>query len=191
MIKYKYEHANLVDVDNGDILEQLFDTKILRILRLFIENEDSYFYLREVAVKAKVSPATTYRTISKLIRLEVIALDEVKTLKQYRLATNKKTDFLKTIIKKDKRAIDIFVERVKDLPGVDMVLMHGKQKDGKANILVLGKDVDANQVKAISYEVKDQFGFTILSLALSHEQFDQMSQMGLYSGEKSVLFTRQ
>ena len=82
----------------------------------------------------------------------------------------------------------MFVDRIKSLEGIEKIILHGKQTNKKANVLVLGSNVDATQIKLISSEIKEKYDFTILSLTLTNEQYEQMSAMGLYSGEKQVLF---
>ena len=182
-------YTNKLEImETVDVLEQLFDNKILSVLQLFVENENNQYYLREIAKLTKVSPATTYRILNKLVDLNVLEIQEIKTLKQYILSKNKKTEFLKTVIKKEKRVVDMFVDRIKSLEGIEKIILHGKQTNKKANVLVLGSNVDATQIKLISSEIKEKYDFTILSLTLTNEQYEQMSAMGLYSGEKQVLF---
>ena len=106
-------------METVDVLEQLFDNKILSVLQLFVENENNQYYLREIAKLTKVSPATTYRILNKLVDLNVLEIQEIKTLKQYILSKNKKTEFLKTVIKKEKRVVDVFVDRIKSLEGIE------------------------------------------------------------------------
>ena len=49
-----------------NLLENLFDSKSLRVLRLFIDDKGNEFYLREIAKKSNV-PVPKYR--ETLIRL--------------------------------------------------------------------------------------------------------------------------
>ena len=72
-------------METVDVLEQLFDNKILSVLQLFVENENNQYYLREIAKLTKVSPATTYRILNKLVDLNVLEIQEIKTLKQSHL----------------------------------------------------------------------------------------------------------
>jgi hypothetical protein len=46
-------------MDKKRIVEALFDKKIIKILRLFINNPDKTYYLREISRITKVPPAST------------------------------------------------------------------------------------------------------------------------------------
>jgi len=70
------------------------------------------------------------------------------------------------------------------------VLLHGKQGNQRANVLIIGSDVDNAKIKEICGNIKEKYKFIISPLVLTAEQFKQMSSMGLYSGKEKVLFKR-
>jgi hypothetical protein len=177
-------------MDDVEILEQLFDAKILTILKIFIKNDGKQFYLREISKLTRISPASTYRIIKKLESLAIIRLTQIKNLKLYELEHNKKTEFLRAALKTEKRIVDTFVDRVKDLKGVSEIIIQGKEKEDRANLLIIGEEVDSNEIKHVCADLKERFGFMISSLTLNMEQFEQMSSMGLFPGEKKTLYKR-
>ena len=135
-----------------------------------------------------MSAASTYRILNKLVELEVLDVKEIKTAKLYTLAENKQVDFLKSILEVDK--VDYFVERASKLDGVQEILQLGKKSKNKVNLLMFGEDIDMAQVKLLVAEVKEKYDFTINQMVLSREQYEQMSQMGLYPGKKKSLFRK-
>ena len=93
-------------------------------------------------------------------------------------------------MREETRIIDIFIESAKSIQGVQSIIEHGEIGKDRANLLILGDTVDANELKAIVSNIKDQYKFTISYLTLTLEQFNQMSQIGLYSGGKKILWNR-
>jgi hypothetical protein len=108
----------------------------------------------------------------------------------YVLNTGKNVEYLDTILKEERRIIDLFVEEARDLPGIQLIVQHGEERKEKANLLIIGNDVDPDEIKRICGEIKAAYTFNIHSLTLTLEQFEQMSSMGLYQGKKKVLFRK-
>ncbi len=177
-------------MEDINILEQLFDDKMLSVLRLFISGEENTYYLREISKLTKIPPATTYRILKKLTEAKVLELTVIKNAKIYSLAKNKNTDFLKNILKIEKRVIDLFVEHAKKIDGIQAIVLHGNETAKKANVLIIGEDIDHAGLKHLVSDIKDRYDFFLTTLQLTKEQFEQMSAMGLYSGKKKVLYSR-
>ena len=177
-------------MDNLKILESLFDSKKLRILKLFYKEKERKFYLREIAKISEVPIATTYRIINKLVSLKLINQIMISRFKLYKLAENENTLFLESFLKEGKRIVQYFIDEVKKIPEVDAVILHGKEEEDKANLLLIGEGIDPNNIKMICGLIKEQYNFTISALPLTKEQFAQMSSMGLYSGKKKIVYKK-
>jgi hypothetical protein len=170
------------------ILQSLLDAKVLDILKFFIRNESTEFYLREISRNTKVSAASTYRILKKLVAISVLNIREVKTAKLYRLQSNSTTEFLKSIIEVD--YIDYFIQRALNFNHVDEIILVGEKAKTKANILLLGSSIDLSMVKLLCGEIKENYNYSINAMALNREQYEQMTAMGLYPGGKKVLFKK-
>ncbi len=175
-------------MEPGEIMASLFDKKIVKILKHFIKNEDSEFYLREISRQTNVSAASTYRILSKLAELDILEIREIKTAKLYKLKKNKIVDFLKSIMEID--VLEYFTERASKIKNVEEILLLGKKGKSKANVLILGNNINSIEIKNIISEIKEKHSFTINQMCLSREQYGQMSSMGLYPGEKKTLYRR-
>ncbi len=171
-----------------ELLGKLFDNKILAILRFFLKNDNGEYYLREISRNTKVSPASTYRILKKLVEMDVLQVKEIKTAKLYKLQENKTVDFLKSLIEVD--VVQFFVEQASKLENIDEILLLGSRSKNKANILILGNNVDNAQVKLLTGEIKEKYDFTINQMTLAREQYEQMSAMGLYPGSKKSLYRK-
>lgn len=176
-------------MEKREILEGLLEKQVLKILKVFINNADQEFYLRELAKRARVPPATTFRSLALLKKLELIKENKVKKFKFYSLH-EENASFLTDIIADRKSAVADFVERIKEDPQISMIVLHGKEERSKANLLIIGANVNQDAVRAAALYAKDNFGFNIIHLTLAPEQYNQMSSMGLYPGKKVILLEK-
>ncbi len=174
-------------MDRKKIVETLFDKKVIKILRLFINNPDNRYYLREISRIAKVSPASTYRVLKSMKELELIKEYKDKHLKTYSI--DKKNSSLFSHLLEDKTsAVEEFVEAVKDIYGLEKVIKHGEQEKNKINMLLLGKGIDEEKIRKTVVDVKQKYGLTIIFLVLLPDQYEQLLDMGLYPGKKEILY---
>ena len=172
------------------ILEELFDRKLMRILQIFLTNREKQFYLQEMSTLSEVPIATTSRILNKLAKLKILKIIKVSKFKIYQLDNNDNTKYLSKIFKKDVQILDLFVDSLKHQPGIQSIILHGEEKKDRANILLIGEEIDASNLKEAVGNIKTNHSFTISALTLTREQYEQMSQMGLYSGKKRSLYER-
>jgi DNA-binding transcriptional ArsR family regulator len=171
------------------LLEELFDRKRMILVKLFLDHPEQEYGIREAAKAAKLAPATSYRIIRTLLKLGLVEERRVKRLRLYRAAQNRETRFLDELLAVRKTAIEEFVEFTAQLAGVAEIILHGKPTKEKASILVIGENVDASALSRIVGDIKVRLNFTILHLVLAPHQYAQMTDMGLYAGEKQILYT--
>ena len=174
-----------------DILKQLFDKKILRIIDVFLQNKDKQFYLRELSREASVSPATTYRIIGKLVKAGIIEEIKISKFKVYKIIISEKTKGLSKLLKEEVNPLEIFVEKAKIINGIESIILHGKKTNKSVNVLIIGNDNISKKVDAVVMDIKQKHNFKIDFLILSDLQFRQMTKLGVYSGEKKVLWERE
>ncbi len=176
-------------MDKKKVLETLFDKKIVKILRLLMNNPEKEFYLREIAKMAKVSPATTYRILKTMKALELVYEEKNRYLKVYYL-NRKNAGMFAELFEDKKSALQEFSEFMAVLPGVGMVILHGSEEKDKASILIVGEGVNQEAIRSKVLEIKEKYSFNIIYLVLGSEQYAQMLSMGLYPGKKVVLFSK-
>lgn len=83
------------------ILEELFDSKKLAVIKIFMKEKSHEFYLREISQKSKVPVATTFRIVNRLVSLRLVDMLAISKFKAYRWASNKNTKYLQEIIEKE------------------------------------------------------------------------------------------
>jgi hypothetical protein len=173
-----------------NILEEFFDKKELAILKLFLFDKTDKFYLREISKKAKIPIATTFRIVRKLKQIEIIEETQIKKTKLYSLAQNKNTKKLAELFEERKTIIDEFVTTISVLEGVAMILIHGEEEKERANLIILGTNINTKAIKDKVGELKEKHNFTIIELVLEPAQFAQMSSMNLFPNKKTILWEK-
>jgi len=168
-----------------EVMMNLIDEKKAAILQTVLNSKEE-MYLKEIAEKSNVSITSTFRILKELVSLEILNKKEWKTSKVYFCQDNEKVEFLKDLFSEQFDGLQEFVDKVNNLDGVNNIILHGTKRKGKASILLIGPGIDANRVDDICKDIKDK-GFEINFMALTKEQYAQMTKMGLYAGEKKIL----
>lgn len=172
------------------LLEELFDKKLISILRFFISTPEEEFYLREISSKTKVPVATTFRIINQLVKLQIIKLHQIKKTKLYSWAKNKNTKFIESILLEEKKTIlEAFIEKIMHQE-ISMIILHGKETKDKSNLLIIGNNLDLNRINTAASEIREKENYNIITLTLAPEQYNQMSSMGLFPEKKTILYEK-
>ena len=174
-------------MNKKEILESLFDKKIIRILRLFINNSEREYYLREISKITKISLGSTHRIIQQLKRLELINEKKEKYLKTFR-ANQENLTIFSTLLEDKKSALQEFSEFISNVEGVNMAVLHGEEEKDKASVLIVGENLDQTKIRMKTTELKEKYDFNIIYLILVPTQYEQMLSMGLYRGRKIILY---
>lgn len=170
-----------------ETLKSLLDEKVLKILDIFV-NSDEEFYLRELASKAGVPPATTYRIINKLLDLKIIEKTEIKNLKIYKLSTTKQAEFLKRTLYSKLDPLDLFIEEIKKIYEVSQVVMHAKPQKTGAFVLVVGDVLPIIKINDLAEKIEREHDFKIKILPLQNDQYEMLDST--HSGYKKSLYRR-
>jgi predicted transcriptional regulator len=173
-----------------DVLKDLFDEKILSILNIIINDKTGGMYLGEITRAANVPKATTFRILNKLVDSDLIEEKKIKKLKLYKFRRSGKSEFLYKMFKKDVQVLKIFIDQIKSIPSLQYIVLHGEETKDRANLLLIGENIDSGKIKEICAKIKEEHNFIISPLTLTAEQYDSMSKMGLYSGKKNILYER-
>ena len=172
------------------MLEDLFDKKVLTVIKYFLRNPTQEFYLKEVAKSNKLPLASVFRMLNKLTLLEILKMRKIKAFKLYSWNDNEKTRYLQYILEQKKTVLDGFVEEASKIRGVLVIVLHGEVSKSHANLLIIGSGVDDAALRNLVVAVKTENDFTITHLNLTPEQFNQMSAMGLYPKTKTILYEK-
>ena len=105
----------------------------------------------------------------------ILKVEEIKTAKLYSLDSNQTVEFLKSMIEVD--VLKYFTDKAYIIQGIEQILLLGTKQKSKANLLVLGNNINVADVKLLCGEIKEKYGFTINQMSLVKEQYDQMSNM--------------
>ncbi|MFT4282814.1 MAG: hypothetical protein ACMXX6_00125 [Candidatus Woesearchaeota archaeon] len=176
-------------MDKKKVVETLFDKKVIKILRLFINNPNNQYYLREISRISKVSPASTHRILSSMKDLNLIKERKEKHLKTYILFKENASIFSE-LLEDRKSALQEFSSFIKGVSGVLKAIRHGEEQNDKASVLIVGRDIDQELIRQKVFDIKQKFNFNLIFLTLDPDQYIQMESMGLYPGKKEILFEK-
>ncbi|MCK4590036.1 MAG: hypothetical protein KAT77_06330 [Nanoarchaeota archaeon] len=172
-----------------ELVRGLLDRKKLAVMDILF-NAHEEMYLGEISKKSKVPVATCFRIIGELVKLDLVKVVQIKRLKLYLVEKNEKTLFWGNILKKGRQVLDDFISMVKDMPGLQEVMLHGEEMKDRANLLVIGENLDESVLKRAMSDIRDKYQFTITYLPLTLLQYKQMSVMGMYGEKKKVIWAR-
>ncbi len=174
-------------MEQSKVLEKLIDKKKFAVIKHFILHRDKQLYLAEISKSAQVPIATTYRILQQFVDSNLINQTKISKFRIYQLAKNENTEFLESILREEKKLVEEFVNKTKEIQGVQRILLHGKESYNKASIIIIGREIDAEKIKIFASEIKQNYKFIITYLILTEEQFQQMKNLGLFSRELRVL----
>ncbi len=177
-------------MEPAELLEELFDRKMLKVLKTFLNNPDVKFSQRELSRKTRVSLASTHRIVNKLVEIGVVETLKLKKFKAYRLSEGSETKFLEGLIDFKESALDEFVKKIESLENIEKIILHGEAEKEKANVLIIGEGVDETAISDIVVEIKEKYDFKIIHLIIDPVQYRQMNDMGLYPKKKEILFSK-
>lgn len=161
------------------------DSKKAAVLKI-LANSKEELCLKEIAEKSQVSITTVFRILQDLVTSELVKRKEWKNSKVYSLEENDRTAVVRELFVEEFDGLEEFVNLAGILPGVQNLVLSGPKKKDRASVLVIGEGVDVNKVRDICQQLKVK-GFDVTFLTLGKEQYEQMTKMGLYPGEKRVL----
>jgi len=172
------------------VLEELFGTRIISVIRVLLRDSHKEHYLQELSQASSVPLATCSRILHKLEHLDIIEARKISKFSLYRLKDNEKVKYLSRLFKEEVQFLKVFAHEAAKIKGINAIILHGKESADRANVLLIGSEIDPGEVKSLCADIKEKYNFLVSPLSLTHEQYSQMSQMGLYSGQKKVLYER-
>jgi predicted transcriptional regulator len=176
-------------MENIEMLKELFDEKIIDIIKLFLERPEKQFYLTEIATLSGVSVTTTFRILQKLVKFGLIKDTIIGKFRIYKLEKGEKAKFFSEFLRKEYDPIQIFVDKIKVYPRISLIILKEKNQDS-AKFLLVGDFLVSERIEKICNEIKKSHNFTISFLVLSQKQFDSMREMQLYDNNYKVLWER-
>jgi len=173
-----------------NVLSGLLDDKLIKIISLFMKYPDKRFSLSEVSKLSGINGATTFRTLNKLVAENLIRAMVVGKTRNYRLSQGERTSLLIRLLKKDKvNVLDVFCEKVKELPRVKTVLLDSNNVD-RAKVIVVGDYPSKDRIEKICEDIQDDMKFKIDFVELTPKQYRDLRKFGTIPSGKRILFTR-
>lgn len=171
------------------VLEKLADKRAIKVLSVFAKKPDASYTMAEIQKKTKLPVATTFRMLKHLSTQGFLSVENVKHLHMYRLGQNDLTQTIVSLLYEHPEPLRIFLEKVEELPNVVEIMMHGKSENS-ANLVVVGENVAKAPINEVVAQVLDRYSYKINHLVVEPEQYETMANMGLYPGQRTVLYRK-
>lgn len=172
----------------AETLKQLFDEKKISVIQFFTRHPTTTHTLSEVVDETKLPLSTTHRILKDLTQKNILSTQEQKHLTTYYLSENEHAKYLSQLLYEQPSVLEEFVNKIRSDPGIQQVLLHGKPTDTRANIVVIGTNINKDAVNEEVANILEEHRYTISHLILEPEQFGMLESMGQFSGEKTVLY---
>ena len=177
-----------------DLLKQLFDEKIVKILGVFAKHPEKRFYLTEITKITKVNVSTTFRILNKLVEKEFIRSMIVGRTRFYQLNNNEKTQQVVKILQyggdtksQSSSPINDFLEKIKTIGRVKKAILKSKDSS-KATFILVGDFIPVERVQRAVAEIKQKKNFEIEFVELAPRQFDALYNITEFKRLGKVLY---
>ena len=171
-----------------EILKDLFDEKIIKIINLFLENPDKRYSLTDISNLAKVNVATTSRILNKLIEKRFIKSVVIGRIKIYRLEKNEKTLSLMKLLKKEPSPLQRFIENITSHPRIKKIILDSRENNA-ARILIVGDFLPTSKIERKCEEIKERYNFKIEFVEISENQYEKLKNFN-YDLKNKIIWER-
>lgn len=172
-----------------EILKDLFDEKIIKIINLFIDSPEKKYFLTDVANLAKVNITTTFRILNKLAEKGFLKTQIIGKVRFYQLDQNEKTKELMKLLKKDDDPLQKFIETIASHPRSKKVILESKEGNS-ARVLVIGDFLPQEKMNRAVQEIKERYNFKISYVELSEAQYIKLREFKNYNLDQKIIWER-
>lgn len=171
------------------VLAGLLDDKLIRVISLFMKNPEKKFYLSEVARKADVNTATTFRILNKILKENIVRADIIGKVRTYQLARGERVRALSEVLKKeDSDVLNTFCQKITAFPRIKLVLLESKTSTG-AKVIIVGDFPSRDSIGRVVKELLDTHKFKINFAEINVQQYKDMKLLGMMN-DKRVLYRK-
>ncbi len=173
-----------------EVLKDLFDEKILKIINLFIENPDKKYFLTDVSKVTHVNITTTFRILNKLAEKGFLKTKVMGKIRFYQLDHNEKTQQLaKVLTKSEDNPIQIFVSSISSHPRTRKIILESKEGNS-AKIILVGDFLPQEKINKTINEIKNKYNFKISYVEISENQYLKLKEFKNYNLEKKIVWEK-
>lgn len=160
-----------------NILEKLFGSKTrLKILGLFVKNQNSSFYVREITRKLQERINSVRRELENLTKIGLLKTYDQGQKKYYKLNPdcNIIEELTALILKASIVPKELVAEEIKKIEGIELAALSGifTRSNSKVDILIVGDNIAKNKLVKIINELEKQQGQELNYTMMSKKEYD-------------------
>lgn len=164
-------------MQDTEILKDLVDEKIVKILKALAKSPDKAFYLTELTNITGVNVSSTFRVIKKLIESGFVKSKVIGRTRYYKINDNIETQKMLKMIgiaeTSSGEPLNEFVENIKKVGRIDRVILKTKM-DRSAKIILIGDFIPIERITKLIEGIKTKFNFDISFVEFSNRQFERL-----------------
>jgi len=159
------------------LLSEVFDKKIINVIKTLLSHEGDFFSIRELADKAGVTVSTTFRIVQSLERIRFVKKIQRGRIKFFQIQPASKAykQFSELFVQK-KTNTELINLKVKELyPDAKFETVSPKKDKNKIFIITEAEIDDSTLVKELNHSVDKKLKI----MSIHPDQFQKMKAMGL------------
>ncbi len=173
-----------------EVLKDLFDEKILKVITLFIENPDKKYFLTDVSKLTGVNITTTFRTLNKLAKKGFLKTKVMGKIRFYQLDRNEKTKQLTGLLRKNENnPVEDFVSSISSHPRIRKIILESKEGNS-AKIILVGEFLPQEKINRTINGIKERYNFKISYVEISENQYTKLREFKNYNLDKKVIWEK-
>lgn len=172
-----------------EILKDLFDEKIIKIINLFLNNPEKKYFLTDVSKLSQVNITTTFRILNKLAEKGFLKTAVIGKVRFYQLDKNEKTKELMKLLRKEEGPIQKFVDSISFHPRIKKIILESKE-DNSAKLIIVGEFLPIEKINKAIEEIKIKQNFKISYVEISESQFIKLKEFKNYNLEEKIIWER-
>jgi predicted transcriptional regulator len=167
----------------SEVLEKLFHSKTeVKLLRLFLNNSDKAYLIRDAAKELKVNTAVAKKEISNLAKIGFLLLRK-KSKKSY-YCVNRNFVFYeelkKLIFKTSPTSFDKIKSQAARLGQIRFVLISGiliNSEKGRVDIMIVGENIDRSKLRSFLSNIEAEVGKKVNYVYMTVDEFKYRKDM--------------
>ena len=171
-----------------DVFAGLLDDKLIKIISVFLKNPEKRFYLSEVSKASGINAATTFRMLNKLAKENLLNVMVIGKVRTYQLSKGERARSLAGLLKKEEtNVLDMFCEKMPQLPRVKIVLLDSQRRNS-AKLIIVGDCSYRDRIENICHRLEEEKKFKISFVELTPIQYDGLKGSSAFNLDKKVIY---
>ena len=173
-----------------EVLKDLFDEKILKVIQLFVDAPQKKFFLSDVSKASGVNITTCFRILNKLSEKGFLKTSVLGKVRFYQLEYNEKTkNLMKILNEKGDDPGQLFVSYLSSHPRTKKIILDSRENKS-ARIILVGDFIPQERITKAVEEIREKHNFRISCVEISESQYIKFKEFKDYNLDKKIIWEK-